>query len=171
MNWKELLATEITSTYAVTDALMGRVDPDRLDWAPPMGNNWMTTGQLLRHLTDACGASMRGFATGDWGMPLDLEMAPDEMLPPAEELPAIESVAEARRLLAEDKKVAEATLAECSEERLANEMCAAPWNPTPTALGYQLLLMVWHLAQHKGQLYYYLKLQGEPVDTGDLWGG
>jgi hypothetical protein len=27
-----------------------------------------------------------------------------------------------------------------------------------------------HLAQHKGQLFYYLKLQGKPVNTTDLWG-
>jgi hypothetical protein len=30
--------------------------------------------------------------------------------------------------------------------------------------------MVEHLAQHKGQLFYYFKLQGKPVNTGHLWG-
>jgi hypothetical protein len=30
--------------------------------------------------------------------------------------------------------------------------------------------MLGHLTQHKGQLFYYLKLQGKPVNTGDLWG-
>jgi hypothetical protein len=30
--------------------------------------------------------------------------------------------------------------------------------------------MVGHLAQHKGQLFYYLKLQGKPVNTAHLWG-
>jgi hypothetical protein len=37
-------------------------------------------------------------------------------------------------------------------------------------LGHRLLSMVLHVMQHKGQLYYYLKLQGNPVNTGDLWG-
>jgi hypothetical protein len=27
-----------------------------------------------------------------------------------------------------------------------------------------------HLQQHKGQLFYYLKLQGKPVNTEHLWG-
>ena len=37
-------------------------------------------------------------------------------------------------------------------------------------LGRRLLQMVEHLNQHKGQLFYYLKLQGVPVHTGNLWG-
>jgi hypothetical protein len=37
-------------------------------------------------------------------------------------------------------------------------------------LGQRLLQMVAHLAQHKAQLFYYLKLQGKPVHTGHLWG-
>jgi hypothetical protein len=31
--------------------------------------------------------------------------------------------------------------------------------------------MVDHLASHKSQLFYYLKLMGRPVHTGSLWGG
>jgi len=42
--------------------------------------------------------------------------------------------------------------------------------PHRTVLGWHLLQMVRHLDQHKGQLFYYLKLQGEPVNTADLWG-
>jgi uncharacterized damage-inducible protein DinB len=34
-----------------------------------------------------------------------------------------------------------------------------------------LLRMIAHLAQHKGQLFYYLKLMGKEVNTSDLWGG
>ena len=30
--------------------------------------------------------------------------------------------------------------------------------------------MVEHLATHKAQLFYYLKLQGKDVDTMHLWG-
>jgi len=30
--------------------------------------------------------------------------------------------------------------------------------------------MIGHLATHKAQLFYYLKLQGKPVNTGHLWG-
>jgi hypothetical protein len=37
-------------------------------------------------------------------------------------------------------------------------------------LSQQLLRMIAHLAPHKGQLFYYLKLVGKDVKTGDLWG-
>ena len=48
---------------------------------------------------------------------------------------------------------------------------AAPWAPGVSyALGRHLLQMVQHLETHKSQLFYYLKLQGVPVGTADLWG-
>jgi uncharacterized damage-inducible protein DinB len=170
MNWTELIKSEIETTYSVTESLIDLVDEDHLDWKPPQGSNWMTVGQLLRHLTDACGSAMRGFVTGDWGMPEEGEMTADEMLPPAEKLPTLGSPGEAKALLAQDKQLALEMLAQCSEEQLTNELVTAPWNPNPMILGYRLLQMVEHLDKHKGQLFYYLKLQGKPVNTGDLWG-
>lgn len=173
MNWKELLKNEIEYTYKVTAGLMDLVDGDKLDWKPSADNNWMTMGQLLMHITNSCGAAMRGFVTGDWGMPEGVDMAdlpPEEMLPPAEKLPAVGSVAEAKDLLAKDKQTALAMLGECDEEKLANDIATAPWDPTEMTLGHRLLQMATHLAQHKTQLFYYLKLQGKPVDTSNLWG-
>jgi len=173
MNWTELLKAEIQSTYAVADALVAMAEDSRLDWKPSPQNNWMTTGQLLMHLTQSCGAAFKGFVTGDWGLPDGVNMAeipPEEMLPPAEKLPAIRNVAEARRLLLEDKRLALEILAGCKEERLDRDPAPAPWDPTPTVLGHRLLQMIDHLKQHKGQLFYYLKLQGKPVSTGSLWG-
>ena len=69
MNWTQLLRTEIESTFATTAKLMEKVDPDSLDWKPESGENWMTVGQLLKHITESCGAACKGFVTGDWGMP------------------------------------------------------------------------------------------------------
>jgi uncharacterized damage-inducible protein DinB len=169
----ELLKNEIEHTFGVTNKLMDLVDENQLDWKPSTGSNWMTTGQLLRHITDACGAAIRGFVTGDWGMPEDVDMSqlpPEEMLPPAEKFPTVGSVAEAKKLLAEDKQVALDMLAKCSEEDLSTKIATAPWDPTELVLGHRLLQMVGHLNQHKGQLFYYLKLQGKPVNTVHLWG-
>lgn len=173
MNWKALLEAEIQSTYTVTERLADLVADDGLPWKPATGHNWMTTGQLLKHITMSCGICFRGFVTGDWGMPEGKEfseLTPEEQLPPAEKLPAVESVAEAKRLLAEDRQVALEMLAASSEEELAHKPAPAPWDPTAVVLGHRLLQMVEHLKQHKGQLFYYLKLQGRPVSTGDLWG-
>ncbi|MGA2269839.1 MAG: DinB family protein [Bryobacteraceae bacterium] len=173
MNWNDLLKAEIQSTYTVTYQLLALVDDESLQWKPATGRNWMTTGQLLKHITMACGACFRGFVTGDWGMPEGVDISalpPEEQLPAAEKLPTIDSVAEASRLLHEDQQVALEMLAACGEEDLAHKLAPAPWDPTPIVLGHRLLQMVEHLKQHKGQLFYYLKLQGKPVNTFNLWG-
>lgn len=99
------------------------------------------------------------------------ELPPEEMLPPAEKLPALDSVADAKRLLAEDKAVALEMIEQSGEVDLASKKVSAPWDPREIALGKQLLQMIGHLEQHKAQLFYYLKLQGKPVNTGHLWGG
>ena len=66
----------------------------------------------------------------------------------------------------DDKRFALQMLAACSEDRLAHDKAPAPWDPTELLLGHRLLQVVDHLKQHKGQLFYYLKLQGKSVNTG-----
>ncbi len=174
MNWTHLLKSEIESTYATTARLLDRVDPDTLDWKPESGCNWMTVGQLLKHITNACGGGCKGFVSGDWGLPAGRkleDLSPEEMLPPAEKMPSIESVDEAKKLLFEDKTIALQMIDQAGENELANKEIAAPWAPSvEMALGRHLLQMVQHLDRHKSQLFYYLKLQGKPVGTVDLWG-
>lgn len=161
MDWNTLLRSEIETTYKAADGLIAMVDDDALDWKPSTGENWMTMGQLLRHMTEACGVSCRGFVTGDW-------MSDTEMLPPAEKMQTVASVEEARTLLAADKQLSLEMLEQAAThmERAA----PAPWDPTPMPLGQRLLQMVEHLSTHKGQLFYYLKLQGKPVNTMHLYG-
>ena len=174
MNWTQLLKQEIESTYATTAKLLDRVDPKSLDWKPQSGHNWMTVRQLLKHIGNACGAGCKGFVSGDWGLPPGMKMEdlpPEEMLPPAEKLPGVESVEEAKKLLLEDKALALRIIDQAGENDLAHRKVAAPWAPgVEFALGQQLLQMVRHLDVHKGQLFYYLKLQGKAVNTPDLWG-
>jgi uncharacterized damage-inducible protein DinB len=173
MDWKDLLKSEIEYTYKITDGLINLVDEESLEWKPSDKNNWMTTGQLLHHITDACGAPIKGFVTGDWGLPegVDIKDLPaDEVLPPAEKLPAITSVAEAREMLEKDKQLALDMLDQCSEENLGNQISKAPWDSSEMILGHRILQMISHLSHHKAQLFYYLKLQGEKVNTGHLWG-
>jgi len=174
MSWHGLLEREIETAYKVTVGLMDLVDDDKLEWKPETGDNWMTTGQLLKHLTDGCGMAFKGFVSGDWGIPegVDMsEMKPEDMIPPAEKLPTLESVAEAKELLAKDKRTAKEMLGRCTDEELSTEPAPAPWDESKMILGHRLLQMVDHLKIHTAQLFYYLKLQGKPVNTHHLWGG
>ncbi len=174
MNWTQLLKSEIETTYTTTARLLDQVDPNSLGWKPASGGNWMTVGQLLMHIGNGCGAACKGFVTGDWGLPEGMkleDMSPEEMLPPAEKLPTIGSVEEARKLLAEDKAVALQMIERAGEKELDTRELSAPWAPTAVfVLGKHLLQMIQHLDRHKSQLFYYLKLQGKPVNTMDLWG-
>ncbi len=174
MKWTELLTDSVQENYKTTDALMAMVTDGDLDWKPADGTNWMTTGQLLMHLTGSCGACFKGFVTGDWGMPDGMkmeDMPEDQMLPPAEALPTVESVAKARELLAADKQISIDMLAAAGEEDMETKLMAAPWEPdNEVVLGRHLLGMVIHLQSHKSQLFYYLKLQGKDVNTYHLWG-
>jgi hypothetical protein len=175
MTWTDLLAGAIGEAYRATDGLMALVDDHDLAWKPATGKNWMTTGQLLHHLTNACGFCCQGFATGEWGLPAGADMRdlpPEQMLPPAESLPAVASVAEARRLLAADRVLALRIVEDAGEDRLDGELVAAPWDPADMErrLGEQMLGMVGHLQTHKAQLFYYLKLQGKDVNTMHLYG-
>ena len=170
MTWTELLHAEIAVTDNAADKLMARLEENVLDWKPAQGNNWMTTGQLLRHMSEACGFYCRAFATGDWSMPEGVEAPEGEMMPPAESLPSVASIAEARQRLADDKALLLQLIQELGEEILGTRKVAAPWSPEERELGHQFLGMVMHLEMHKNQLFYYLKMQGQPVNTMHMFG-
>jgi uncharacterized damage-inducible protein DinB len=173
MGLVDVLRQDAEVAYSATEALMRRVPADALEWKPSSGKNWMTAAQLLMHCTSACGMGIKAFLTGDWGLPEGVrfeDMKPEEMLPPAEKLPSVGSVDEALRLLGEDREVARRALAGIDETTLLGERYPAPWGGPAVTLFQHLESMIGHLGQHKGQLYYYLKLMGQDVNTADLWG-
>ena len=173
MQLTQLLKQEAEAMYAATEGLFKLVDASQLGWKPATGKNWMTVGQLLQHCTTACGACVKGFVSGDWGFPEGMKMEdlpPDQMLPPAEKMPSATSVEAALRDLAADKKVCMQYLAEAGEQNLLTKRSVPPWGGPEVTLFQHIVHMIEHLGQHKGQLFYYLKLQGKNVDTGTLWG-
>jgi len=174
MNFTAFLKQEIENNYKATCGLLDKVDDDDLAWKPQFGDNWMTVGQLLKHISEACGYGCKAFVTGDWTLPDGRkmeELPAEQMIPKAEMLPSIGSVEEARKLLAEDVKLALTMVTQAGEDQIRLHLVAAPWAPeTKQPLGWMIHEMIQHLNQHKGQLFYYLKLQGKPVSTPDLWG-
>lgn len=173
MKWKELLSDEIAYTYGVSDHLISLVRDEELDWKPDHGSNWMSLGQLLMHMTDACGSTFEGLINGAWDIREEYavnELDMQQIFPHADMLPSVSSVNDARKLLQEDRKLALKSLKKCTEEELSGKYAPAPWTRHPMILGQRLLHMIFHLNQHKGQLYYYLKLTGRSVSTCDLYG-
>jgi uncharacterized damage-inducible protein DinB len=173
MTLKDMLTQEAEATYAVTQQLFRRVSDTDLGWKPASeGVEWMTVGQLLMHCAAyGCGKSVQAFVTGDWGPMSGGEGAEAvAQLPPASALPTVASVEQALELLEEDRVLALQWIAAVEEEHLLGAKLAAPWGGAPLTLFQHLLHMIAHLVQHKGQLFYYLKLMGHDVRTPDLWG-
>ena len=161
MNWTELLKSEAQAAYTAAEGLMDLVDADKLGWKPESGE-WMNTSELLRHLTNACGWCCERFVSDTWQAVME-GTAPS----PGTD---VESVEEAKTLLAEDKSLTLRLIEQVGEEALAERQTPAPWDPTMRPLGQHMLGMIQHLGQHKGQLFYYLKLQGKLVSTWTLYG-
>ena len=174
MTLTQVLLAEAEATYAIAEGLFRRVADDELSWTPATGKDWMTVGQLLMHCASfGCGKAVRGFVTGDWGLPQGTEvedLPPQAHVPPAAALPSVVSVEQALELLADDRNLAVACIAAAGEEALLGRLVVAPWGGPELSLFQHLLHMIAHLAQHKGQLFYYLKLMGKDVKTVDLWG-
>jgi uncharacterized damage-inducible protein DinB len=170
MTLTQVLRAEAEATYAVAEGLFRRVNDDELPWTPPAGNRWMTVGQLLMHCASyGCGKAIQGFVTGDWG-PEGESSTRQDHVPPAAALPSVVSVRQALELLAEDRRLAVGCIEAAGEANLLERNVTAPWGGPEISLFQHLLHMIAHLAQHKGQLFYYLKLMGKDVKTGDLWG-
>ena len=110
MNWTELLSAEIEGVYGAVDGLVDLVADDDLGFKPATGENWMTVGQLLEHLTTACGFCMRGIGTGDWTPPEGASFPEQEDceggLAPAVKMPTVKSVADAKARIAADRETA-----------------------------------------------------------------
>jgi uncharacterized damage-inducible protein DinB len=174
MGLKDVLLKEAEETYLITEKLFRRVADDELSWKPATGKNWMTVGQLMMHCASfGCGKAIQGFVKGDWGLPAGVrleDLGVENHVPSTAALPSVESVEHALRLLEEDRNLALRCIAEVDEGELLGKAFTAPWGGPKLQLFHHLLRMVAHLAQHKGQLFYYLKLMGKEVNTKDLWG-
>jgi|GEM_PF-3554157 len=63
--WTDLITRHTESTYRATLGLAHLVADDEFAWRPATGDNGMSVGQLLEHLTNAGGAGVKGFVTGN----------------------------------------------------------------------------------------------------------
>jgi hypothetical protein len=171
---KEVLLEDARATYLITEKLFHRVADSELLWRPTTGRDWMTVGQLLMHCANyGCGKAIRGFVRGDWDLPKGenfQDLGATQDVPAAAALPSVKSVEQALDLLERDRRLALSCIREVEETELLAKRIIAPWGGPALSLFQQLVLMIAHLAQHKGQLFYYLKLMDKDLNTSDLWG-
>ena len=117
---KKVLLEETDKAFKVTEDLFRKIDNSELHWKPQTGNNWMTLGQLLMHCADGgCGKGFQGFIREDWGPAPEGEAKEEDVvhLPTAEQLPYVDTVDQAIRLLREDKDLTVSCINEAKESQ------------------------------------------------------
>ena len=132
------------------------------DWKPGPGNI-MSLGQLLHHLSTCPGG---------------LVMAINNAFPPRdvfqkfiqEDLKNTKTPEIAGRELSRGWDEAKAALAGINPTDFQGRMVSVPWAP-PMPMWRTCLGMAEHWLNHKYQLFFYLKLLGEPVNTMTLYAG
>ena len=134
----------------------------KLDWKPAPGT-FMNLGQLLHHLSNCPGG---------------LVMAVNNAFPPSdafqkfvqEDLKNTKTPEVAARELSRGWDEAKAALAAVNPTDFQARMVSVPWGP-PMPLWRTCLGMAEHWLNHKYQLFFYLKLLGQPVNTMTLYAG
>lgn len=155
------LAAKILEQLERTERLVHRIPAAALDWTPPYPRA-MTTVVLLGHLLDCLAGFCAVLAAAE---PFRLEhfanlrtLRVNHSCPPAE---AIDRIGHYRAYLQEG-------FALLSDDALARKLPTVFVKEGETVLTL-LLGNLEHLINHKFQLFLYLKLQGVPLATEDLY--
>ena len=152
----------VMDTYRPAAKLISMVPADKLDWRP--GPTFMNLGQLILHLSLGLGEALELTTSGKW--PSMQEMEAQMKL---ENLPSC-GVQEALEKLEKDKKVVRAVLDGVSEADFTNRVVSVPWG-WKAKIERMALSFLEHFTNHKMQLFTYLKLLGQPVNTETLYFG
>jgi hypothetical protein len=150
------------SIYRPSAKLISLAPAGKLDWKPAQGN-YMSLGQLLHHVATCPGAFVS---------------AVNDAFPPGEafrkfveeDLKNTKTPDIAGRELSRGWDEARAALNGVRDADFQSRTVKVPWGP-PIPLWRVCLAMAEHWANHKYQLFFYLKLLGQPVNTMTLYMG
>lgn len=158
---KNEFSAMVLQSVGPAEKLIGMVPADKLDWKP--GPTFMSTGQVLAHLSDGIGGGLEMLLSGKW--PSMEEMEKGMKLA---NMPAC-GVQEALAKLEKDKAILRSTLDGISEDDFTNRVVSVPWG-WQAKLEIMSVSFLGHFNNHKMQLFTYLKLLGLPVNTETLYG-
>lgn len=159
------LREKVMATIQRAEHLVTLIPADRLDWRPTVANDSpqvSDTGHLLGHLLDClagfCAVFYAAFPAGL--SPLaDLQSARVNHFCQPEEWRARVEIY---------RKAIESGFRECTDNDLSR-LVKTVFTPAGQTVASLLLNNLEHLLNHKYQLFFYLRLLGVPVGTGDLY--
>jgi hypothetical protein len=97
-------------------------------------------------------------------------MPEEDMLPPAEKFPKSNSIEEAVTEIEKDWELLKKEIGKISEEDFNNKKLNIPWMPFPMTIKEYMMQAMEHLSNHRMQLFTWLKLSGEKLNTAHLYG-
>ena len=153
----------IEGIYKATRGLIELTPDNKLDFRPKDG--LMTIAQVLKHLESCLGASLSMAVNNSWP-----EIPEEEMLPPAEKLPKSNSPAEALKEIDQDWELLKQEFEKITDGEFNQNKIDVPWMPFPMTLLEFMMQAMEHLSNHRMQLFIWLKLSGENLNTGHLYG-
>ena len=160
---KEEYLRNVVAIYKAARGLIELTPSDKLDYKPLEGT--MTIAQVLKHCAHCLGDMAVMGIHEKWP-----EMSEDEMLPPADALPASASVEEALEEIDKDWELMKDEFEKLQEDDFNSKTVHAPWEPKPRLLIDYMMQTMEHLSNHRMQLFIWLKLSGEKLNTMHLYG-
>ncbi len=149
--------------YRATRGLI-RLTPDqKLDYKPQEG--LMTVAQVLKHVASALGASLSMAINNSWPV-----ISGEDMLPAADKLPKSASAAEALQEIDRDWELLKQEIEKITDGEFTLNKIDVPWMPSPMTIEEFMMQAMEHLSNHRMQLFTWLKLSGEALNTGHLYG-
>ena len=153
----------IEGYYKAARGLINLTPEDKFDFKPMEG--LMTVAQVLKHVATCLGASLAMAVHNDWP-----EIPEDEMLPPVEKMPKSNSVEEALKEIDDDWELLKHEMEKITDGEFTGNKVTVPWMPFPMTIEEYMMQAMEHLSNHRMQLFIWLKLAGEKLHTGHLYG-
>jgi hypothetical protein len=160
---REEFLHEYQQEIKVLQGLFAKTKATDLNYRPRP--DMMSTGQVVHHLSEGLGEALRMTVTGQWP-----PMSPEDMLPKVDKMATAKSLEEASKMLDKDGALTADYLSTIPEEQFAQSRYGTPWG-AEGKLWRLALYYLEHMQMHKMQLFQYLRIQGIPVNTMDLYAG
>lgn len=161
MTRKEFLA-ECDGELKPIQHLIRKAASTDLNWRPR--DDMMSTGQVMYHLSEGIAEGLRCLQTGQW------PFSQDTMLPTLDQIKTVASAEEALSALEKDRVEIEKLLDQLTDQEFATKHVDTPWGMSGS-FWRVAFSFVEHWKMHKMQLFLYLRIQGLPLNTADLYVG
>ena len=149
--------------YRAARGLIQLTPENKFNYKPMEGV--FTVAQLLKHCGEILGTGAYQGLHSDWP-----PMPEDGMLPPAEVYPAVSSIKKALKAIDEDWEKMKQELEQMSDDDFNTKEIHPPWMPQPVPCVAYMMQTKEHLSNHRTQLFWWLKLSGEDLNTRHLYG-